>query len=204
MPSYRLILASTSPRRRQLLADAGFVFEAKDPGDAEDAVHRAVSPEALAVEKARLKARAVALSLSGPRPALIVGADTLVAAGHEVLGKPVDRTDAKSILTRLSGTRHQVISGVCVWPVMANSVRQLAPWTAEVSTWVTMRKVDEAEIDAYVASGESDGKAGAYAIQERGDRFVEKIDGSFANVVGFPIELFRETLPRLLKEWELE
>ena len=203
MPSYRLILASTSPRRRQLLTEAGYVFDAVDPGDAEDAIQHAPTPGALAVEKARLKARAAVRAFRGTRPALVIGADTLVAAGGDVLGKPVDRTDAKCILTRLSGTRHQVISGVCVWPVLANSV-EVAPWTAEVSTWVTMRNVAAAEIDAYVASGESDGKAGAYAIQEKGDKFVAGLEGSFANVVGFPIEVFRETLPRLLKEWGLE
>ena len=203
MPSYRLILASTSPRRRQLLTAAGYVFEACDPGDAEDAIQHAATPGTLAVEKARLKARAAVQALTGARPAIVIGADTLVAAGGDVLGKPVDRADAKCILTRLSGTRHQVISGVCVWPVLAQD-RPATPWTAEVSTWVTMRKVEPSEIDAYVASGESDGKAGAYAIQEKGDTFVESLDGSFANVVGFPIELFQETLPRLLKEWGLE
>jgi septum formation protein len=204
MPSYRLILASTSERRRQLLADAGYTFELRDPGDAEEQITHAPSPASLAVEKARVKAQAVAQAVNVETPAIVIGADTLVAAGPDVIGKPVDRADAKCILTRLSGTRHQVISGLCLWPVHGRAGKPLKPWTVDAVTWVTMRKMDAAEIDAYVDSGESDGKAGAYAIQEKGDRFVAKLEGSFANVVGFPIELFQEALPRRVKEWCFE
>lgn len=204
MPSYRLILASTSERRRHLLAEAGFHFESFDPGDAEESIQTASSPAALAVAKARLKAAAGADRFAGSGPAIVIGADTLVATGGstpEVIGKPLDRTDAKCILTRLSGTRHRVISGLCLWPVGGSRGAGNPPWTIDVSTWVTMRQMDAAEIDAYVASGESDGKAGAYAIQERGDRFVAGVEGSFANVVGFPIEVFREVLPDRVREW---
>jgi septum formation protein len=212
MPLYRLILASTSERRRHILTEAGFAFECFDPGDAEDAIQNAATPNALAIAKARLKAEAAAQQLGGAGPAIVIGADTLVATGAqapEVIGKPLDRNDAKCILTRLSGTRHRVISGLCLWPVVgggggARASRPLVPWTTDVSTWVTMRRMEAAEIDAYVASGESDGKAGAYAIQEKGDRFVAGLEGSFANVVGFPIEVFREALPARVKEWGFE
>jgi len=111
----RLVLASASPRRQEILSAAGYEFETADPGEAEYAVAAASGPEALALAKARAKAQAVAAGLAGP--ALVVGADTLVALGDEVLGKPLDRLDALRILTRLSGTRHRVITGLCLWPV---------------------------------------------------------------------------------------
>ena len=201
----RLILASTSPRRKQILADAGFTFECADPGAAEDQVFAAPTPAALAVEKARAKARSAAKTLRDSFPAIVIGADTLVSLNGEVLGKPLDRNDAKGILSRLSGTRHEVISGLCICPALAPGPDTALPppWITAVSTWVTMRTMTPDEIAAYVASGESDGKAGAYAIQERGDRFVLRVDGSFANVAGFPIEAFREALPRLLNEWQI-
>jgi septum formation protein len=201
----RLILASTSPRRKQILADAGYTFECADPGTAEDEVLAAPTPAALAVAKARAKALGVAKTLRDSFPAIVIGADTLVSLNGEVLGKPLDRNDAKCILSRLSGTRHEVISGLCISPALGPD-RVLPPppcWVAAVSTWVTMRTMTPDEIAAYVASGESDGKAGAYAMQERGDRFVLRVDGSFANVVGFPIETFRAALPRLLNEWKI-
>src|SRR5690348_6463006 len=100
-----LILASTSPRRKQLLANAGFTFECIDPGDAEEAVSNAVSPAALAIQKARVKAEAVIHKVA-VFPAIVIGADTLVSLDGHVLGKPLDRADAKDILSRLSGSRH--------------------------------------------------------------------------------------------------
>ena len=205
--SYRLILASSSPRRRQILSDAGFIYECADPGEAESAIAAAPTPEALAIVRARAKAQAVAAGLGPPFPAVVVGADTLVALGDEVVGKPLDRFDAVSILTRLSGTRHRVISGLCLWPAPAASgagqIPALAPKLEAVASWVSMRALSREEVEAYVATGEADGKAGAYAVQETGDRFVEKIEGSFLNVVGFPLEAFQTLLPAALKEWGL-
>jgi septum formation protein len=207
MSRYRLILASASPRRRKIMQDAGYTFEVADPGEAESAIASAPTPEALAIAKARTKAMEVASTLAAPYPAIVIGVDTLCANGDEVVGKPLDRFDATAILSRLSGTRHRVISGLCLWPVLAANTPGVIPagepkLASEVS-WVKMRPMSAAEIEAYVASGESDGKAGAYAVQETGDRFVEKIDGSFLNVVGFPLELFKELLPRTLREWGL-
>jgi septum formation protein len=193
--SPRLILASASPRRREILERAGYVFEIVEPGDAEEAVAQAASPEELAILKARAKAHAVALALRGPFPAWVVGADTLVATSGRIVGKPVDRADAVAILTGLSGTRHAVISGVSVVRVDAPGV-VLPPREFAATTWVDMRVMSAGEIEAYVNSGEADGKAGAYAIQERGDRFVEKFDGSFFNIVGFPLEQFETEILR--------
>jgi septum formation protein len=210
IPSYRLVLASASPRRRQILKDAGYSFEMADPGDAEEQAAIAPTPDALAMSKARAKAQFVAAHLSPPFPALVIGVDTLVAVGNEVIGKPADRRDAVAILTRLSGTRQRVISGICLWPLLAGAasgtagigstelVEVLSAFKKATlrleaaSTCVTMRQMARTEIEAYVASGEADGKAGAYAVQETGDRFIEKIEGSFTNVVGFPLELFQQ------------
>lgn len=207
---YRLILATVSPRRRKIFEDAGYRFDAAVPGDAEDTVVSAETPERLAIEKARAKARAVAAGLKGPFPAIVVGADTLVAARGKVIGKPLDRADAVAILSSLSGTRHCVISGVYAIPVFASDGdtdgRVVKPVLRALefaeSTWVTMRRVSAAEIAEYVDSGQSDGKAGAYAIQENGDKFVEKIEGSFLNVVGFPLERFQAELPAWIKKIE--
>ncbi|MCZ7647336.1 MAG: Maf family protein [Planctomycetota bacterium] len=195
-PGVSLILASASERRRKILSDAGYAYEAADPGEVEYAVAAAPTPEALACAKARSKAQAVAAALA-PRRAVVIGADTLVALDADVLGKPLDRFDAARILERLSGTRHKVITGLCLWP--ATNDRQ--PVLEAVTSWVTMRKLSASEIQAYVDSGEADGKAGAYAIQETGDRFVASVEGSYLNVVGFPLERFQELLPEALALW---
>jgi len=203
MPSShcRLVLASASPRRRQILQDAGIAFEAIDPGEVESAVAAAPTPESLAIAKARVKAMHVAGALTAPFPAVVVGVDTLVALGNDVVGKPLDRFDAVAILSRLSGTRHEVISGVCLWPVVADKNACPAPKLFSANTWVKMRKMTAREIEEYVASGEADDKAGAYAVQETGDKFVEGMEGSFLNVVGFPLELFQQEWPRAVREW---
>lgn len=192
-----LVLASASPRRQQILRDAGYRFETRDPGEAESAIAAAPTPENLAMAKARLKAQTVAQGLQARVPTLVIGADTLVALNDEVVGKPLDRLDAERILARLSGTRHRVISGLCLWLAPQNPRPELA---AETS-WIVMRSISKEDIGAYVASGEADGKAGAYAVQESGDRFVERIDGSFLNVVGFPLERFEQVLPLALQRW---
>ncbi len=147
--------------------------------------------------KAHSKAQAVAQAHSWSRPTVIIGADTLVAFEGKILGKPLDRIDAKRILTELSGTKHQVITGLCLQP----SAMDKAFVTVVDSTWVEMKEMPEEAIEAYVTSGEADGKAGAYAIQENGDRFVKRIEGSFHTVVGFPLELFEDSLMGHLEAW---
>lgn len=121
--------------------------------------------------------------------ATVLGADTIVVVASRVLGKPSGREEARQMLRSLSGTRHRVITGVCViWPGGGKSL-------AHELTWVTMREISPEEIEAYLDSGEWVGKAGAYAIQETADRFVTKLEGgSFDNVVGLPTELVRKVL----------
>lgn len=202
----RLVLASASPQRHKILNDAGYAFECADPGEVENAIASSPTPESLAIAKARAKAMEIAAQLEAPYPAVVIGVDTLVALNDEVIGKPLDRFDAKGILSRLSGSRHQVISGLCLWPVKARAAAGTVPHgeprLVSATTFVKMRPMSEDEIDAYIASGQSDGKAGAYAIQETGDQFVETLEGSLLNVVGFPLELFRELLPQCIREWK--
>lgn len=209
MLSTRLILASASPQRRKIFQDAGFSFEIADPGDVEDGVTHAHTPEELALEKARAKARIIAAGLVGP--ALVVGADTLVVVNGKVIGKPVDRSDAAAILAHLSGTRHRVLTGVSVIPSLGpilSAQKKARGNDAErlefcAETLISMRHLSAEEIAAYVDSGEADGKAGAYGVQETGDKFIERMDGSFLNVVGFPMEQFQALLPGALKSWGL-
>lgn len=194
---FALVLASVSPRRQEVLRRAGYPFTVFDPGDAEEGITGGGAPAAQACAKARAKAACAARALRPTGPTLIVAADTLVALGAETLGKPLDRDDARRILKRLSGTRQEVISGLCLWPVPHGP----EPLVEAVCSWVTMRSMTSEEIAAYVDSGEADGKAGAYAIQETGDRFVEKLEGSLLNVVGFPLERFEEQVRELTTRW---
>ena len=206
--TFRLVLASASPQRQKILKDAGYAFESIDPGEVENAIASAPTPAALAIAKARAKAMEVAARLHAPFPAVAVGVDTLVALDEEVIGKPLDRFDAKGILSRLSGSRHQVISGMCLWPVIGKTdpgnVPNGEPRLVSATTLVKMRPMSEDEIDAYIATGQSDGKAGAYAIQESGDKFVETLEGSLLNVVGFPLEVFQNLLPQCVREWKFQ
>ncbi len=185
MPSH-IILASASSRRRKLLREMGFrfrVFETR----ARERLWPGVPARRIAERNALLKARAAARHTQG----LIIAADTLVATRFGIVGKPRGRRDAMRTLSRLSGTRHRVITGLCVLDTRTG--RKIV---ASEVTYVTMRQMTSAEIEAYVDSGEAMGKAGAYAIQETADRYVERIEGSFSNVVGLPVELLGKLLLR--------
>jgi len=173
-----LILASASPRRRELLAQAGYRFQVV-PSEVEEPTGRGSSARQTAVERARAKARAVAAKYPGH---VVLAADTLVLLKGHILGKPADAADARHILQRLRGTRHTVVSGVAV---RYGEVER----TGAEETVVVMRRVADEAIDAYVATGGPMGKAGAYAVQEQGDRFIERMEGSYTNVVGLPMEL---------------
>ncbi len=183
-----LLLASASPRRRDLLVQAGFSFrvesipvvEDRQPG--EDPTHLA---QRLAREKAQavFHARGAEIESSASGESLLVlGADTIVVCDGEVLGKPAGDTDAMRMLQLLSGRTHQVITGVCVISAAGMEV-------ASESTWVTMLTLSEQEIRTYVATGEPSGKAGAYAIQGRAGRWIPRISGCYFNVVGLPLAL---------------
>jgi septum formation protein len=183
----RIVLASASPRRRELLREAGLEFEVA-PVEVDEALDAFRSPDAAALELARRKARASALRVAGEN-AIVVGADTIVAleqpGAWRLLGKPVDEDDERAMLHELSGSRHAVVTGVCV--VASRAKLELAECER---TWVVMRAIEPAEIEAYVASGEWRDKAGGYAIQENADRFVVRLEGGgFDNVVGLPVGL---------------
>ena len=178
-----IVLASASPRRRELLTQAGFPFEVLASGVAE--VRKpGESPIALVLRLAREKAQDVSSRLSPDRQAeaIVLGADTVVVCDTEVLGKPTDEADAHRMLRLLAGRTHQVITGVCI---LAGDVVETA---AEV-TYVTMNTLSDEEISAYVASGEPMDKAGAYAIQGYAGRWIPRVQGCYFNVVGLPLAL---------------
>lgn len=184
----RLVLGSASPRRRELLRAAGVDFTIDSPS-VDESLPEGIAPEAAAVQLAERKARAVAARNAG---AIVLAADTIVAvrgAGPwKLLGKPEDAREAAAMLRALSGTRHVVVTGVC-----ALDSDRPEPRSGFERTWVTMRTISEAEIAAYVASGEWRDKAGGYAIQETADRFVTSLEeGGFDNVVGLPVRLALE------------
>ena len=176
----QLVLASSSPRRQALMREAGYRFEVVTPEVPEDRL-RIREVRALVESLAYAKARQVADRLE---TGIVIGADTVVVHQGEVIGKPSTPGEARMILKRLAGTTHEVVTGVCV----VNARRGERLLGSDV-TRVTMRDFAEEELDTYVRSGEGLGKAGAYAIQENADRFIERIEGSFTNVVGMPMEL---------------
>ena len=189
-PAEPLILASASPRRRTILSEAGYRFDVLVPPlDEPEHVTPGLSPASHAEALAYFKARTVA---DATTEAIILGADTIVAVGQEVLGKPDGQADARRMLEALSGTRHAVITGVAL--LGPGSRRRILSDT----TYVTMRPLSAEDVQGYIDSQEWDGKAGAYAIQETADRFVDRVEGSFTNIVGLPIELVRALLAELL------
>jgi septum formation protein len=177
-----LILASSSPRRKQLLTQAGYRFEVIPANIPEHRLPKE-EPGAFVTRLAREKARFVFDNLARAGKAgelLVLGADTIVVAPDEVLGKPVDDEDAARMLRLLSGRTHQVVTGVCL---ISNQATEVAAET----TSVTMGELAEAEIAAYIATGEPMDKAGAYAIQGYAARWIPRIEGCYFNVVGLPI-----------------
>lgn len=182
------MLASASPRRRELLAALGVPFLV-EPAHADESIAPGADPRDAARDLAGRKARIVAARTRLP----VLAADTIVvAADGGILGKPAGASEARAMLRRLAGTTHRVITGVCLILADGRGVRDAAD-----VTYVTMRALSPEEIGAYAASGEPFGKAGGYAIQEQGDRFVTRVEGSWSNVVGLPMEvvggLLRET-----------
>lgn len=184
----RLVLASSSPRRRELLMQEGYEFTVDPPQKDEPTDLEISSPVKYAKWLARFKAAEVA-----PRypEDMVLGADTVVACNGRIMGKPTGAEDARKMLSELSSTKHVVITGVAI----------LGPGDAELieaaETEVTMRPMSVEEIEDYIQSGEWQGKAGAYAIQETADKFIVKLDGSFSNVVGLPMELLEQMLSRI-------
>ena len=174
-----LILASASPRRRELLGTLGLPFEIITSGVPED-LPPDISPEKAVRWLARLKAEVVAETLPS---GIVIGSDTDVVLDGLILGKPVDAADACRMLRLLRGKSHQVISGIAVFDAAARR----SGATSHVTTVVTMRDYSDAEIEAYVATGEPMDKAGSYAIQGLGGALVQSIEGCYNNVVGLPL-----------------
>ena len=179
----RLILASGSPRRRELLAKMGYEFEICAP-DVDEHVSGHASDIVFTLAQRKAKA-AAAHCASG----VVIASDTLVSLDGAPLGKPEDADDARRMLRALSDREHEVFTGVCVLDVETGRSE-----TRSVRTGVRFRPLSTEEIDAYIATGEPMDKAGAYAIQGGAGAFVEALDGEYDNVVGFPTEEVSEML----------
>jgi len=178
----RLVLASASPRRRDLLRGAGIRFEVR-PAEIPEIMQPGESPIAFAQRLARSKALTIAKQIGGPPRRLVLGADTIVVLDGEVLGKPRDPAHALELLERLTGRAHSVITALAVVASDTLEVRQAA-----VTSRVEMRAAARDELIAYVATGESLDKAGAYAVQGGARSFVTRIHGSETNVIGLPLD----------------
>ena len=186
MSNTPIVLASASPRRAELLRAAGIRFDVV-PADVDERQLEGEDADGYVRRLATEKASRVAITHPG-RP--VLGADTTVVVDGEVLGKPRDAAEAASMLGRLSGRSHQVLTGVCVIDAGGGSETALATTTVE------FRPVTPAEINDYVASGEPMDKAGAYAIQGGAGRFVTRIHGPYDNVVGLPVALIQAICER--------
>lgn len=186
----RLILASSSPRRVALLKSLGFQFDII-PHTIKESIPSGVLPEELVMHLAYRKAEDVAKKAQN---AIIIAADTIILHGRNIFGKPKDMRDAKRILSMLRNSEHDVVSGVCMMDTPSKrKVLRIS------RTYIKMKTISDDEIDVYIRSGEPLDKAGAYAIQGEGGKFIECIDGSLSNVVGLPLELIQEMLEDFTK-----
>ncbi len=184
-----IVLASSSPRRQELLRQCGVEFEVV-PAAIPELHDEALTAREVSLLNAHRKARAVAKRFPDR---VVLGADTLVVRGRRLYGKPVDLAHARRMMAELAGHTHQVVTGVCLLRLRNHRERLFAEITD-----VTFRALDAQQIDAYLAGIDPLDKAGAYAIQNHGDRIVAEIAGSYSNVVGLPVERVLEAL----RGWE--
>ena len=180
-----LILASASPRRAELLKLLPVKFQVL-PGHTLEAAHEHLSPLEICQLNAHRKARHIAKKIPD---ALVIGADTLVFLDNEILGKPRNLAEAHRMLARLQGRHHQVVTGVCLMHLRRHREKVFA-----VSTDVLFHPLNARQIREYLAGIHPLDKAGAYAIQDSGEKIVSEISGSYSNVVGLPVEKLREEL----------
>ena len=173
----RLVLASTSPRRRDLLARIGVIPDRIAAPDVEETPLKGELPRAYVTRIAQAKALAVPREVGE----IVLAGDTEVAVGRRILGKPADEAELRFMLALLSGRRHHCLSAVCLVGLDGRVRTRLA------DTIVALKRLSDAEIDAYVASGEGMGKAGGYAIQGRAEAYVRFLSGSHSGVVGLPV-----------------
>ena len=195
--STRYILASGSPRRKEILSRLGFEYEIKVSDCSEE--HDDMPPASIVEELSRRKAQAVADQPDTDGECIIIAADTLVALDGKVLGKPADRADSERMIRALSGRAHQVYTGVTLIHLPSGKRS-----TFSDRTDVHVRELTDAEIREYVDSGEGDDKAGAYAIQGEFGRFITAFEGSRDNVIGFPSEMFMSELNKFKEVTEHE
>ncbi|WP_347559670.1 Maf family protein [Clostridium sp. AM58-1XD] len=190
----KIVLASASPRRKMLLEQIGIIPEIL-PSGVEETVTKIV-PEEVVKELSERKAEDVASGYGASREdVLVIGADTVVAAGDVILGKPVDRTEAVKMISMLAGGTHQVCTGVTV--IRMKDGKTAGRCTFAEKTYVSVYPMTREEIEAYVDSGEPMDKAGAYGIQGRFAAYIKGISGDYSNVVGLPVgRLYQE-----LKKW---
>jgi len=189
-PNKTLILASSSPRRRELMAKAGYQFEVIEPDVDETAYPvEKYSPVEYAKTLALAKARSVAERF---KDRIVIGADTIVDYKGAVIGKPADAKEAEQIIRKLFSSPHKVITGIAIIRLTDNIE------IAETDTTIVFpKKMTAGQIAEHIKGQSWQGKAGAYAIQERGEKFVEKIEGSLTNVMGLPMELLKKLLERI-------
>lgn len=173
-----LILASASPARKALLEAAGFTPDKIIPADIDETPHKNEKPTVYVKRLAEEKAKAI--HAQHPE-AFIIAADTIAVMGARIIGKAADRAEAKKMISRFSGRRHRVITGLCILsPDGKKSVRL-------VSSAVKCRMVADAEIETYLDSGEWEGKSGCYGLQGRASAFIETINGSYTSIIGLPV-----------------
>ena len=199
----QIILASQSPRRKELLEQIGLEFEIC-PAKGEEIITKTI-PEEVVMELSKQKAEEVAAMVSSfgeehkdittPSDILVIGADTVVAYDGKILGKPVDEADAKRMLTMLSGNTHSVFTGVTL--VLIDKSGRAGELVFYEKTDVKMHEMTELEIDRYIATGEPMDKAGSYGIQGKCAIYIEKIEGDYNNVVGLPIARIYQELKKI-------
>ena len=177
-----IILASASPRRQELLQRAGFAFTVQ-PADVDETVPATFTPDETVRFLSAKKARHIAPN--APVNHLIIGADTVVALDDAILGKPADHAEAFTMLRRLQGRWHTVYTGVTV--LAPENVSGREEYTFVETARVCMRPLTDAEIEAYIATGEPFDKAGSYGIQEKGALLIERVEGDYFTVVGLPL-----------------
>lgn len=190
-PGTKLILASNSPRRAEILRNAGIAFQVR-PAHIDESRRGRESARAYALRLAKEKAKAVVERVKGSGETVVIGADTIVLAQGRILGKPQDVREARSMLRLLSGKTHEVLTGVCVVSLPAGKALSHVE-----STRVHFVKLSNKEIDDYIATREPFDKAGAYGIQGLGGRFIDRVEGCYFNVMGLPISQVWSMLRRL-------
>lgn len=187
----KIILASSSPRRAEILRDAGIGFEIL-PAEIDETPLPGETASAMVARLAEAKARAATSQLNaGVRACFVIGADTTVELDGEILGKPRDPAHAREMLAKLSGRSHRVLTGIFLLQLPSGDTRA----AVEITT-VTFASLGSGEIDEYVRTGEPLGKAGAYGIQGVAGRYIPKVEGCYFNIVGLPTA----TLYKLLRE----